>query len=625
MTFYSLNAWARISIALLFLTPVSFHAAAVDNPFSSLSDMSNSLGGDTDGPMDPEQAFVLSTTSENGHIIAHWQIADGHYMYRDKTSIVPVDADNIRTGSIKLDAGKLTHDEFFGDIYVYYNQASASLPILNVKDGARSASFKIKYQGCSEIYGICYPPISKTVKVSFDLISSAGAATLTAASANNNDSSGVLSEQDSIAASLGSGSNILIILTFFGFGLLLAFTPCVLPMVPILSSIIVGQGDNITTRKAFILSLVYVLAMAFTYTIAGVLAGLFGENIQVAFQNPWILGSFAAVFVLLSLSMFGFYELQMPQAVQTRLTSASNKQKGGTLTGVAIMGFLSALIVGPCVAAPLAGALIYIGQTGDAVLGGLALFALSMGMGAPLIAIGTSAGKLLPKAGAWMDAVKAIFGVMLLAVAIWMLERIIPATVAMLLWSILFIISAIYMGALEGIKEGASGWRKLWKGAGLILFTYGIILMIGAASGNGDMFQPLKGLSSSGSGQTSQQLNFKKIKGVDGLNKELAIAKTNNQAVMLDFYADWCVSCKEMEKHTFTDPQVQAALKNTVLLKADVTANDKLDKELYKHFGIIGPPAIIFYDIQGNEKHNFRVVGFIPADKFAPHINKAIN
>ena len=398
-------------------------------------------------------------------------------------------------------------------------------------------------------------------------------------------------------------------------------------MIPILSGIIIGQGDKISTRSAFTLSVIYVLAMAVTYTVAGVAAGVFGENIQAAFQNPWILGSFAAVFVLLSLSMFGFYELQMPSAIQSKLTEYSNKQQGGTYVGVAIMGFLSALIVGPCVAAPLAGALIYIGQTGDAVLGGLALFALSMGMGAPLIAIGTSAGKLLPRAGGWMDVIKAIFGVMLLGVAIWMLERIIPATVGILLWAILFIVSSIYMGALEGLKAESTGWNRLWKGLGLILFAYGMLLLVGASAGSKDMFQPLKGLAmaSGYSAQNQQHLQFTQIKGLAGLNQQLAMAEKQQKPVMLDFYADWCVSCKEMEKYTFNDPTVQANLKNTLLLQADVTDNDELDKELYKHFGIIGPPAIIFYDPKGNEQKNYRVVGYMPAEKFGPHIQQALN
>jgi len=376
------------------------------------------------------------------------------------------------------------------------------------------------------------------------------------------------------------------------------------------------------------MSLVYVLAMALTYTVAGVVAGLFGSNLQAAFQNPWILSTFALVFVALSFSMFGFYELQMPNAIQSKLTEISNRQQGGTLTGVAVMGFLSALIVGPCVAAPLMGALIYIGQTGDAVLGGSALFALSMGMGAPLLVIGTAAGKLLPKAGGWMDAVKAVFGVLLLAVAIWMLERIIPAQVSMLLWAALLIVSAIYMGALDSLPQGVSGWRRLWKGLGMIGLIYGALLLVGVASGGSDALQPLKGVgfgSGGGSAQTGvaqQKVQFKKIKGLEGLNRELQAAKSQGKVVMLDFYADWCISCKEMEKYTFSDPGVQQALQDVVLLKADVTPNDELDQALLKNFGLIGPPSILFFDRNGEEQRNFRLVGFLKADKFKAHVEK---
>ncbi|MCW9013610.1 MAG: protein-disulfide reductase DsbD [Gammaproteobacteria bacterium] len=606
---------------LLFTLLNSTLAFAAD-PFQALGDLSDGMGGGADEILEPDQAFQLSTRSENGQFIATWKIADGHYLYRDKTKITPTDGSNFKTGAVNKDQGELKHDEFFGEIYVYHHQAQASLPITSAKDGVKNASFKVKYQGCSEISGICYPPITKTVTLDISPFGSAVAAT----TGNQTMTNEPVSEQDQIAASLSSGSAILTILSFFGFGLLLAFTPCIFPMIPILSSIIVGQGKEITTGKAFTLSLVYVLAMAVTYTAAGVFAGLFGENIQAAFQNPWILGSFAGVFVLLSLSMFGFYDLQMPNFIQSRLTEVSNKQQGGSLTGVAIMGFLSALIVGPCVAAPLAGALIYIGQTGDAVLGGTALFALSMGMGAPLVAIGTSAGKLLPRAGAWMDAVKAVFGVMMLGVAIWMLERILPESITLMLWAILLIASSIYMGALEGLKAESTGWTKFWKGMGLVLFIYGILLMIGSAAGSKDMMQPLKGLAATSSHGTAQaeHLNFKNIKGIAGLNKALDAAKAENKTVMLDFYADWCVSCKEMEKFTFSDPGVQDALKNTVLLQADVTPNDELDKELYKHFGIIGPPAIIFYDTDGNEKRNYRVVGYVPAEKFSVHVKQAL-
>jgi thiol:disulfide interchange protein DsbD len=397
-------------------------------------------------------------------------------------------------------------------------------------------------------------------------------------------------------------------------------------MIPILSSIIVGQGAKITTRRAFIMSLVYVLAMALTYTAAGVIAGLVGENIQAVFQNPWVLVSFALVFVLLSLSMFGFYDLQMPAALQSKLTEVSNRQKGGTLTGVAIMGFLSALIVGPCVAAPLAGALIYIGQTGDAVLGGIALFALSMGMGAPLIAIGTSAGKLLPRAGGWMDAIKAVFGVLLLAVAIWMLERILPVSIVMLLWGILLIVSAVYLKALDPVNPEGSGWQKFWKGLGVVLLIIGAMELIGAAAGARDYLQPLKGIGGgSSSVASSQHLALKRIKTVDDLQRELEQARSQGKFVMLDFYADWCIYCKDYEKYVFTDPRVQQALANVVLLQADVTANDEQDKTLLKAVKVTAPPAILFFDKNGKELRGYRIVGAMNADTFLAHLNKVLN
>lgn len=607
--------------ALLLLMLIAQPVLA-ENPFSAAGDLNDNIGlGGGDDILDPEDAFKLRTWTENGRVYAEWDIVEGHYLYRDKIRILPAD-NSLSTSGFTVDEGELKHDEMFGDVYVFHHQAKASLAVDNAQGGVKGANFKVKYQGCSEIHGICYPPITKDITLDISPFSAAEAATLPA----TGDSEPV-TEQDQIANSLKSGSAVVTILSFFGFGLLLAFTPCIFPMIPILSSIIVGQGETITKGRAFVLSLVYVLAMAAAYTAAGVFAGLGGDNIQAAFQNPWIIGSFAAVFALLSLSMFGFYDLQMPNFIQSRLTEVSNRQQGGTLTGVAIMGLLSALIVGPCVAAPLAGALIYISQTGDAWLGGTALFALSMGMGAPLIAIGTSAGSLLPRAGAWMDAVKAVFGVLMLAVAIWMLERILPAPITMALWATLLIVSAVYMGALETLKAEATGWIKLRKGLGLLLLIYGIILLLGVASGGQQVLKPLGNMltgTSASSAQTAH-LPFKQIKGVDGLNEALAEARAAGKPVMLDFYADWCISCKEMEILTFSKPEVQAALSNAVLLQADVTPNDDEDKALYKKFGIIGPPAIIFYDAEGNEKKNYRVVGYMPADKFNNHVRKALD
>jgi thiol:disulfide interchange protein DsbD len=596
------------------------------SPLTALKDLGNSLGltDSDDNFLPPDKAFVFSAEAVDGNTLrAHWDIADGIYMYRDKFHFQLQNADGISLGKPVFPAGDIKHDESFGEMVVYHHSVDIDIPLERTNLNPTEITLVAKYQGCADA-GFCYPPITGDTPVSLP----AGKASPAMAAAGPTAGAPPQSEQDRIADSLAGGNTLLIVLSFFGFGLLLAFTPCVFPMIPILSSIIVGQGEQLTTRKAFTMSLVYVLAMALTYTVAGVIAGLFGENLQAAFQNPWILGTFSAVFVALAFSMFGFYELQMPSFIQSRLTEVSNRQQGGTLTGVAVMGLLSALIVGPCVAAPLMGALIYIGQTGDAVLGGVALFALSLGMGAPLLVIGTSAGKLLPRAGGWMDAIKAVFGVMLLAVAIWMLERIVPAAVTMILWAALLIVSAVYMGALEPVGEG-SGWRKLWKGTGILMLIYGALLLIGAAAGGKDVMQPLYGLSAGGGGaavtaERGGELHFKRIKGLAQLDREIAAASAAGKPVMLDFYADWCVSCKEMEKYTFSNTNVQQALAGTVLLQADVTANDTDDKALLKRYGLIGPPSILFFGTDGKERRRFRVVGYMKADAFREHVMQAV-
>lgn len=576
--------------------------------------------GGQDDILDPDEAFQVNYDSQPGQFKVNWVIAEGHYLYQNKMQISASDASVIEKPLVLSTAEEKDDPIFNETLHVYHHFADVTLPYQYIDNGDKDVTFKVKYQGCSEISGICYPPQTKKFTVKLSPLSTAQAAAI-----ENNQSEHV-SEQDDITNALRSGNTVFTLLIFFGAGLLLAFTPCVFPMIPILSGIIVGHGKDITTRKAFYLSLVYVLAMAMTYTIVGILVGLSGENIQAWFQNPWIIGSFAAIFVALSFSMFGFYDLQMPASVQGKLANISNSQQSGNIAGVAIMGFLSALIVGPCVTAPLVGALIYIAETGDAVLGGLALFSLSMGMGAPLLVIGASAGKFLPKAGAWMNAVKAVFGVLLLGLAIWLLERVAPAAATMALWAALIIVSAIYMGAMDSLAEGSSGWKKLWKGLGVLLLIYGIILVIGLASGNKNLFQPLKGVGgATATTVAAEHLDFKQIKGVDGLNAELAKAKAAGKTVMLDFYADWCVSCKEMEAFTFSDPAVKRALANVVLLQADVTPNDELDTELYKHFGIIGPPSIMFFDVNSNERKNYRVVGYMPGDEFSQHVGRALN
>lgn len=579
------------------------------NSLQALNALLSQSNANGNGLLDVDQAFAFSAAPNGrGEIEANWQIADKYYLYRDKIEARLISGE-ATLGDLKRADGKLKDDPIFGQVAVFYGSAQATLPVYDVKG---QVVVEFEYQGCADV-GVCYPP--QTQQVTID------AATFGQAAAPGLDRS-QMSESDRITDTLKNSNMWVVVLTFLVFGLLLSLTPCVFPMIPILSSIIVGQGgQNLSTKRAFIMSLVFVLAMAVTYTIAGVLAGLFGQNLQAAFQNPWIIGTFAMVFVLLALSMFGFYELQLPSRLQSKITVLSNKQKGGTLTGVAIMGFLSALIVGPCVAPPLAGALIYIGQTGDALLGGLALFAMSIGMGAPLLLIGMSAGKLLPRAGAWMNAVKAVFGVMLLAVALWMADRILPGWITLSLWALLFIASAIYMGALEPIGD-KSGWHKLWKGLGLSMLVYGIVLIIGVAGGSRDLLQPLKvfqGGTGSGMMQTQAKLNFEKI---DSL-AELQARVGQGQPVMLDFYADWCVSCIEMERFTFSDPGVQAALAGVTLLKADVTANNDQHKALMKELGIVGPPAILFFNAQGQEQRGQRVVGFKKADEFKAIIEQA--
>ncbi len=590
-----------------------------------LSDAGNGMDNGDEEILEPDQAFRFDTLVLDGNtVIARWEIAPKHYLYKDKFKFELLDADGVTLGQAQLPPGEEKDDEFFGRIEVYHNLVEARLALQRTNLDATSVKLKVGYQGCAEA-GICYPPQKKTV--SLDLpAGNAGSATATATpAAKPAANSAPLSEQDRLAAALAGDNTTGTILLFFIAGLLLAFTPCVFPMIPILSSIIVGQGGEMTTRKAFVLSVTYVLAMAFTYTVAGIIAGVFGSNLQAAFQNPWILGTFSAIFVALAFSMFGFYELQLPSAIQSKLTEVSNRQQGGSLIGVAIMGLLSALIVGPCVAPPLMGALIYIGQTGDPWLGGLALFALSMGMGAPLVAIGTAGGKFLPRAGGWMDAVKAVFGVLLLAVAVWMLERVLPAEIAMLLWALLLLGSAIYMGALEPLKEGVSGWRKLWKMLGLVMLLQGALMLIGLSAGNTDPLQPLKGIGFGGaSAAKPAHLVFKQVASVEELEREVAAAAAQGKSVMLDFYADWCVSCKEFEKYTFSDPQVLAALGNSVALQADVTDNNDAQQAMLKRFGLIGPPGIIFYDVQGNELTPHRVVGFMEPGEFAAHINRAL-
>lgn len=557
----------------------------------------------------PDQAFQLTLNAVDAHTLqAQFSITPGYYLYRDRISFQSGDA-AVTLSKVDLPLGETKQDRNFGAVQVFHHNFAAQLALV-VPSGQNSVTLIAEYQGCSE-QGLCYPPIEKTLTVNLSEL----AATPTPAASKPNPPN----ENSQIANLLRGGSFWLIVTSFFGAGLLLAFTPCVFPMIPILSGIIVGRGAHLTRLHAFILSAAYVLGMALTYAGAGVAAGLSGELLSNALQTPWVLGSFAAVFVVLALSMFGFYELQMPAALQSKLADTSNKLHGGHLGGVFLMGALSAIIMGPCVAAPLAGALLYISQTHDAVLGGIALFALALGMGAPLLLIGTSAGVLLPKAGAWMDAVKKFFGVMLLALAIWIVQPLLPIAAQMLLWSLLLILSAAYLRVLDALPVYAKGWHKLRKGVGLLLLLLGAAYLVGALSGARDILRPL-GAFTQAESASGAPLQWTRIKDVAELDERIHAAQ--GKLVVLDFYADWCVSCKEMERYTFSDAVVQAKLRNAMLLQADVTKNSPADKELLKRYALFGPPATLFFDTHGVEIGDARVIGYQDATQFLATLQK---
>jgi thiol:disulfide interchange protein DsbD len=573
------------------------------------------LGGNE--PLPAEKAFVFEAIATSGNeILARFTMPKGYYLYRDKTSFALVEAGGGTLAAPRWPAGKQHTDENFGATTVYFDQVEIPLAVSRTDPAPRPVTVETRFQGCLE-GSVCYPVTVQQVRLDLP----AGTA-------------GVMQEGTAAAAPAGSddsrfaealhGSLGLVFLAFFAAGLGLAFTPCVFPMIPILSGIIAGAGENISTKRAFVLSLVYVLANAVIFTIAGVIAGLAGQNLQAAFQTPWVLWCFAGLFVLLALSMFGFYELQLPSSWQSKLANVSNTQSGGSLAGVAIMGALSALIVGPCVTPPLAVAVLYIAQTHSPLLGGFALFALALGMGAPLVVFGMSAGKLLPRAGAWMDAVKAVFGVSFLALAIWMLSRILDGVWIMLMAGALAIACAVYLGALERLPDDVSGWRRLWKALGVVVLIGGAAELIGAAAGSNDLLQPLHGIGV-GSGASTpaasvETLPFKRIKSAADVDRELSAAKAAGKPAMLDFYADWCVSCKEMEKFTFSKPEVRAALSDFVLLQADVTANDDTDKDLMKRYRIVAPPDTLFFGADGAEKRELQLTGEENTAKFLKRV-----
>ena len=563
-----------------------------------------------------DEAFALSTeTADDGALLAHWDMPDGYYLYRHRFDFTLKDPEAAVLGPAELPPGKDKVDEYFGAVEVYYHRVQARVPI---GDAQGPVEVGISYQGCAEA-GLCYPPERRWVVVDAAFASPAAPAAELA------PTSGVpATEEQRLAAALAERGLLLAMALFFIGGIGLAFTPCVLPMVPILSSIIVGDTQTPTRWRAFSLSLAYVLGMAFTYAAVGTLMGLFGAslNLQAALQSPPVLIVFAALFALLSLAMFGFYELRLPQRWQNALDALGGRVGGGKHFGVMVMGALSALVVSPCVSAPLAGALIYISASQDAVLGAAALLALGLGMGVPLLIIGSSGGHLLPRAGAWMNAVKAVFGVGLLAVAIWLLERVVPGPVSLALWAALLIGSGAYLGGLDAAAK--AGWGNLRKAAGFAAAIYGALLLIGAASGANDPLRPLQHFTAVPSAEDGGELQWRAVGSLADVRAEIDAGADAGRLTLLDLYADWCISCKIMERSVFPAPAVASRLAEFHLLRADVTANDAQDKELLNAFGLFGPPSLVFFDRNGRELKTLRVQGEIGAKALAEHLETVL-
>jgi len=617
----------------------------------------------------PDEAFHFSAMPDGpDKIRLIWGITDGYYLYRARIK-ASSDSDQAKLGELVLPTGETKIDDYFGKQEVYHHDIVGSMSVARSGAGQLAVPLKVTYQGCATA-GLCYPPITKTVSVvlppaggsassasggglapgagttasgsasasgsapaaaSTGALADGAAATINASAGSTVASAGAfVSEQDQLATLIRDGNLAAVLATFFGIGLLLSLTPCVLPMIPILSGIIVGQGEKVTAGRGFSLAFTYVQGMALTYAAAGAAFVLaFKQAPQAFFQQPWIIMLFVALFVALAFAMFGAYTLQLPSALQTRLTDVSNRQRSGSYVGCFVMGALSALVVTACVAPALIAALSVISQTGMIGRGAAALYATGLGMGVPLLVVGASAGTLLPKVGPWMDTVKSLFGVLFLGIAIYFLQPLIPAAVGMLMWSALAVIAGFWVFALKA-RDGGPAPAAV-RAAGLLALVYGIILLIGVAAGSNDPLQPLSTLRASnagGSGAIATKepaLAFDTIKSLDDLNQRVAAATAAGRPVMLDFYADWCTSCKEMERYTFSDKTVQAALSNAVLLHADVTKNDPTDQELLQHFGIFGPPTIAFYGPNGEERRNFRVVGYMKAAEFASLARRAFS
>jgi thiol:disulfide interchange protein DsbD len=571
-----------------------------------------------DDLLEPDKAFRFSALAIDARTVeVRYAIAEGYYLYRERFRFAAEPA-SVALGQPQFPKGEIHEDKFFGKQETYRKEVRIRLPVEAA--GAERMKLQVTSQGCADL-GVCYVPQVQSADLR---LVSLGASRSSIFKENEPFTSSpervtAASEDVRFAGVLDSGRLWLVMAVFFGAGLLLTFTPCVLPMIPILSGIIVGEGRNLTRRRALLVSLAYVFGMAVTYTAIGIAAALSGSLLSAALQNAWVLGGFAAIFVVLALSMFGFYELQLPSQWQMRILQVSNRLGGGHWGAVMLMGMLSAAIVSPCVTAPLAGALLFMSQTRDAILGGTALFSMAIGMGVPLVLVGVSGGLVLPKSGHWMSAVKQFFGVLLLAVAVWIVAPVIPVAVQMVLWAILLIGSGVFLRALEPLGRDASGWDRLWKAVGILALLAGVAQAIGAFSGARDPLRPLSGLMAEPS--DARLSRFEPVKTLAELDARL---KTAGKPVLLDFYADWCVSCKEMESFTFSDPRVQARLAGMTLLRADVTANNAEDKVLLKRYRLFGPPGIVFFDAGGREIEGLRVIGYQSPEKFIQSLDLAL-
>jgi thioredoxin:protein disulfide reductase len=574
-----------------------------------------------DNFLPPDQAFRFDALADGtDRVRLDWEIADGYYLYRTRIKVATASR-SAELGAPQFPAGQFKTDEYFGRQEIYHRELIVAVPVARAAPGAIELPLAVTYQGCADA-GLCYPPITKNVVVTLaagGTSATPGGTTGAAGRGAKADGSspGGGADQDWFAGLIRSGSLWAMLGGFYLAGLALAFTPCVLPMVPILSGILAGGGARVTTGRGLALSATYVLGMALTYTLAGIACAAAGRQVQAVFQQWWVLVLFAALFVVLALSMFGLFTVQMPVAIQTRIASLSNRQSAGTFGGAAVMGALSALIVTTCVGPALVGALLVISQTGALARGGAALFAMSIGMGTPLLLVGASAGKLLPKAGPWMDTVKKLFGVVMLAVAAWMLARIVPDRLMMLLWAVPALALA-WLLLTHTRGRTLAGW--LVRTAGLAAGLYGVALAAGAALGGSDPLAPIPAFA-----HQARALPFHSIHSLADLEREVADARAHRRGVMVDFSAAWCTSCREMERYTFPDPAVRSALTGVTLLRADVTADDADDRALLKHFGIFGPPTIAFYGPDGEERSRYRVVGFMNAPAFASRARAALN